>query len=69
MAGGVGDGHAPDRRAARRMGRGGGVLRRGGAAQLGGQVALKDQMIQVGGDMAYEMGLEDGNVTLGGTRW
>ena len=35
----------------------------------GGQVALKDQMIEVGGDMAYELGLEDGKVTLAGTPW
>ena len=33
----------------------------------GGSVALKDQVIEVGGDMAYEIGLEDGTVTLAGT--
>ena len=40
-----------------------------GVAELssGGSVALKDQVIQVGGDMAYELGLEDGTVTLAGT--
>ena len=40
-----------------------------GVAHLstGGQVALKDQVIEVGGDMAYELGLEDGKVTLAGT--
>ena len=32
----------------------------------GGKVALTDQLIQVVGDMAYEMGLEDGEVTMGG---
>jgi ketosteroid isomerase-like protein len=32
----------------------------------GGKVALTDQLIQVVGEMAYEMGVEDGDVTLGG---
>ena len=32
----------------------------------GGKVALTDQLIQVVGDMAYELGLEEGDVTLGG---
>jgi ketosteroid isomerase-like protein len=34
----------------------------------GGQVALQDQHIQVGGDMAYEVGTEKGELTLGGER-
>jgi ketosteroid isomerase-like protein len=37
-------------------------------AQLssGGQVKLSDQLIQVSGDMAYEVGLEQGQFTLAG---
>ena len=31
----------------------------------GGKVALTDQIIQVVGDMAYEVGHEDGDVTVG----
>ena len=33
----------------------------------GGTVAIRDQRIAVGGDMAYELGVEDGSVTLAGT--
>jgi ketosteroid isomerase-like protein len=33
-----------------------------------GQVGLKDQLIQVAGDMAYEVGIEQGNITLAGER-
>ena len=32
----------------------------------GGKVALTDQLIQVAGDIAYEIGVEGGDVTLGG---
>ena len=32
----------------------------------GGKVALTDQIIQVVGDMAYEVGHEDGDATMGG---
>jgi ketosteroid isomerase-like protein len=32
----------------------------------GGQVELKDQLIQVASDMAYEVGVEKGQVRLGG---
>lgn len=37
-------------------------------AQLasGGQIALNDQLIQVAGDMAYEMGTEQGQATIAG---
>ncbi|WP_309684363.1 nuclear transport factor 2 family protein [Polaromonas sp.] len=31
-----------------------------------GQVKLEDQMIQVAGDMAYELGVERGQIKLGG---
>ena len=34
----------------------------------GGQVRLGDQMIQVGTDLAYEVGVEDGEITLAGER-
>ena len=64
------DRHAPDRRAHAGMGRGcAESFAAGGGLGLGGSVALKDQVIQVGGDMAYELGLEDGTVTLAGRRW
>ena len=33
----------------------------------GGRVALSDQRIAAGGDMAYELGQEDGSLTLAGT--
>lgn len=32
----------------------------------GGQIRLTDQLIQVGGDLAYEVGIEEGEVTLAG---
>ena len=32
----------------------------------GGQVALSDQLISVAGDMAYETGIERGQMTVGG---
>jgi|SRR5208337_3958957 len=31
-----------------------------------GRVELRDQVVHVGGDMAYELGVEHGHVTLGG---
>lgn len=34
----------------------------------GGQVKLDDQLLQVAGDMAYEVGTERGNATLAGQR-
>ncbi|MGD9711141.1 MAG: nuclear transport factor 2 family protein [Thermomicrobiales bacterium] len=34
----------------------------------GGQVRLTDQRIQVGGDLAYELGVEEGDVTLAGEK-
>ncbi len=39
-----------------------------GVAQLasGGEVALKDPLIRVVGDMAYEAGIEQGRITLAG---
>ena len=33
-----------------------------------GKVELKDQLVQVAGDVAYEMGTEQGQLTLGGHR-
>jgi len=38
------------------------------AIATAGEIRLKDQMIQVGGDMAYEIGTETGTVTLGGLK-
>ena len=32
----------------------------------GGKVELKEQVIQVGGDMAFEIGFEDGSLTMAG---
>ena len=34
----------------------------------GGEIRLKDQLIRVAGDMAYEMGIEAGTLTLGGIK-
>jgi ketosteroid isomerase-like protein len=34
----------------------------------GGNIQLKDQLIQVAGDMAYEVGIEAGTLTLGGIK-
>ena len=34
----------------------------------GGEIRLKDQLIQVIGDMAYEVGTETGTLTLGGLK-
>jgi ketosteroid isomerase-like protein len=34
----------------------------------GGQVRLKDQLIRVGADLAYEVGIEDGEATVAGER-
>ncbi len=34
----------------------------------GGQVAIKDQLIRVGGDLAYEVGTESGEGTLAGQK-
>lgn len=34
----------------------------------GGEIRLKDQLIQVTGDMAYEVGIEAGTLTLGGLK-
>ncbi len=34
----------------------------------GGDIRLKDQLIQVSGDMAYEVGTETGTLTLGGLK-
>jgi ketosteroid isomerase-like protein len=34
----------------------------------GGEVILNDQLIRVSGDMAYEVGVERGHLTLGGTK-
>lgn len=37
-----------------------------GSLASGGQVQLRDQMIQVGADLAYEVGIETGEITLAG---
>ena len=37
-----------------------------GSLASGGQVQLRDQMIQVGTDLAYEVGIEEGEITLAG---
>lgn len=37
-----------------------------GSIASGGQVQLRDQMIQVGTDLAYEVGVEEGEITLAG---
>jgi len=34
----------------------------------GGEIRLKDQLIQVNGDLAYEVGTEEGTLTLGGLK-
>jgi ketosteroid isomerase-like protein len=34
----------------------------------GGEIRLKDQLIRVVGDMAYEVGIEAGTLTLGGIK-
>jgi ketosteroid isomerase-like protein len=34
----------------------------------GGQVKLSDQLIRVSGDIAYEVGVEQGNLSLGGKK-
>jgi ketosteroid isomerase-like protein len=34
----------------------------------GGEIRLKDQLIQVNGDLAYEVGTEAGTLTLGGLK-
>jgi ketosteroid isomerase-like protein len=39
-----------------------------GSLASGGQVQLRDQMIQVGTDLAYEVGIEEGEITLAGDR-
>lgn len=33
-----------------------------------GEIKLRDQIIQVAGDMAYEVGVENGTLTLGGLK-
>lgn len=37
-----------------------------GSVASEGQVRLRDQMIQVGTDLAYEVGVEEGEITLAG---
>lgn len=37
-----------------------------GSLASGGQVQLRDQIIQVGTDLAYEVGIEEGEITLAG---
>jgi ketosteroid isomerase-like protein len=37
-----------------------------GSVATGGQVRLRDQLIQVGTDLAYEVGVEEGEITLAG---
>lgn len=37
-----------------------------GSVASGGQVRLRDQLIQVGTDLAYEVGIEEGEITLAG---
>jgi ketosteroid isomerase-like protein len=37
-----------------------------GALASGGQVRLRDQLIRVGTDLAYEVGVEEGEATLAG---
>lgn len=37
-----------------------------GSIASGGHVQLRDQMIQVGTDLAYEVGVEEGEITLAG---
>jgi ketosteroid isomerase-like protein len=37
-----------------------------GSLASGGQVQLRNQMIQVGTDLAYEVGVEEGEITLAG---
>jgi ketosteroid isomerase-like protein len=44
----------------------GGTWQQVAKAFSGGQVKLSDQLIQVAGDMAYEVGTEQGQATLGG---
>ena len=39
-----------------------------GSLASGGQVRLTDQLIRVGTDLAYEVGVEEGDLTLGGER-
>jgi ketosteroid isomerase-like protein len=39
-----------------------------GSLASGGHVQLRDQIIQVGADLAYEVGIEDGEITLAGER-
>jgi ketosteroid isomerase-like protein len=38
------------------------------AIASGGEIKRKDQLIQVAGDMAYEVGIETGTLTLGGLK-
>jgi ketosteroid isomerase-like protein len=37
-------------------------------AFTGGQVRVRDQLFQVAGDLAYEIGIEEGEATLAGER-
>ena len=37
-----------------------------GSVASGGQVRLRDQLIQVGTDLAYEVGIEEGEITMAG---
>ena len=39
-----------------------------GSLASGGQVRLSDQLIRVGTDLAYEVGVEEGELTLAGER-
>ncbi|CAN5635916.1 hypothetical protein BH23CHL2_BH23CHL2_31950 [soil metagenome] len=39
-----------------------------GSVASGGQVRLRDQMIHAGTDLAYEVGVEEGEITLAGER-
>src|SRR5215210_799055 len=39
-----------------------------GSLASGGQVRLSDQLIRVGADLAYEVGVEEGEATLAGER-
>lgn len=46
----------------------GGSFERVAGIASGGDIKLKDQLIQVSGDMAYEVGTETGTLTLGGLK-
>jgi len=39
-----------------------------GTVASGGYVQIRDQIIQVGSDLAYEIGVEEGEITLAGER-